>query len=393
MVIIIFLWLKPISDRIQNDDIGNNSVNGKVCNIGGNVNMSQYVFRNVSRLGEKEYQTFINGQELAEMWRDGVINYNPEIQRGTKIKAGKNNSEIEIAIYSKANVKKIYASMLAGQYFTDMITLNVLEDGNEEVELDDESNLAVNGEISISDGQHRIRALAMVLEGNEKGDMTFDLSELKFPVKITHYDVQTAQQQFHQFSQGLKISSSRAEYFNKTGLANIVVRELMKNSDLAGRVEVVRNSIPKKDERHIVTFATLVNAIQIVYKDIETRMQAMELAKYLGEFFNELINLIPELHNYEKRAHSKEASFVGENFMFYGYVAVSRVLRDKGNWREYLPYINELDILKSSKIWYGDVIRGGKERGYTIINTSDSRQKFVNKIEKLFKKILEEKTK
>lgn len=353
--------------------------------------MSEYVFRNVSQIGEKEYQTVINGQKLAEMWRDGVITYNPEIQRGTKVKRGKDNTETEVAVFSKANVKKIYASMLSGQYFTDMITLNVLEDGNEKIELDDEGNLTVYGEINIADGQHRIRALVMILEGNEKGDLAFDLSELKFPVKITNYDVQTAQQQFHQFSKGLKISSSRAEYFNQTGLANIVVRELMKNSDLAGRVEVVRNSIPKKDERHIVTFATLVNAIQIVYKDLETRIQAIELAKYLSEFFNELINLIPELHNYKKRAQSKETSLIGENFMFYGYVAISKVLRGKENWQEYLPSINEIDLSKASKQWYGDVIRGGEERGYTIINTNDSRQKLVNKIEEAFKKIIEEK--
>lgn len=283
--------------------------------------------------------------------------------------------------------------MLSGQYFTDMITLNVLEDGNEKVELDDEGNLAVDGEINIADGQHRIRALSMILEGNEKGDTFFDLTELKFPVKVTHYNVQTAQQQFHQFSLGLKISSSRAEYFNQTGLANIIVRELMKNSDLAGRVEVVRNSIPKKDERHIVTFATLVNAIQLVYDDdVETRVQAIELSKYLAEFFNELINLIPELHNFEKRTQSKGTSLVGENFMFYGYVAISKVLRGKENWKEYLPLINKLDLQKSSKVWYGEVIKGGKERGYAIINTSESRQKFINKIVRMFKKLLNEKT-
>jgi len=354
--------------------------------------MSEYVFRNVSEIGEKEYQTVIDGQELAQMWRDGIITYNPEIQRGTKVKRGKDNTETEVAVYSKANVKKIYASMLSGQYFTDMITLNILADGNEKIELDDEGNLNVNGEINISDGQHRIRALATILESNDKGNTAFDLTELKFPVKITHYDVQTAQQQFHQFSLGLKISSSRAEYFNQTGLANIIVRELMKNSDLAGRVEVVRNSIPKKDERHIVTFATLVNAIDLVYKDLETRVQAMELAKYLSEFFNELINLIPELHNYEKRAQSKETSLIGENFMFYGYVAISKVLRDKENWKEYLPLINKLDLLKSSKVWYAEIIKGGKERGYSIINTSESRQKFINKIERMFKKLLNEKT-
>ena len=354
--------------------------------------MSQYVFRNASQIGEREYQAVIDGQELAEMWRDGIITYNPEIQRGTKVKRGKDNTETEVAVYSKANVKKIYTSMLSGQYFTDMITLNILADGSEKIELDDEGNLVVDGEINISDGQHRIRALGMILEGNEKGNTAFDLTELKFPVKITNYNVQTAQQQFHQFSQGLKISSSRSEYFNQTGLANIIVRELMKSSDLAGRVEVVRNSIPKKDERHIVTFATLVNAIEIVYKDLETRVQAIELAKYLSEFFNELINLIPELHNYEKRAQSKETSLTGENFMFYGYVAISKVLRDKENWKEYLPLINKLDLLKSSKTWYGEVIKGGKEKGYTIVNTNESRKTFVNKIERMFKKLLNEKT-
>ncbi len=70
--------------------------------------MSEYVFRNVSEIGEKEYQTVIDGQELAQMWRDGIITYNPEIQRGgTKVKrGGKDNTETEVAVYSKANVKK-----------------------------------------------------------------------------------------------------------------------------------------------------------------------------------------------------------------------------------------------------------------------------------------------
>jgi len=358
----------------------------------GEIPMSKYIFRNVNRIGEKEYQTVMDGQELAQMWENGVITYNPEIQRGVKIKRGKDNTETEVPVYSKAHVRKICEAMLSGQYFTDMITLNILSDGSERIEYDEEGNLIVDGEIDIADGQHRIRALAMILEGNEKGDLAFDLSELKFPVKITNYDVQTAQQQFHQFSQGLKISSSRAEYFNQTGLANIIVRELMKNSDLAGRVEVVRNSIPKKDERHIVTFATMVNAIDLVYKDLGTRVQAMELAKYLSEFFDELINLIPELHNYEKRAKSKETSLIAENFMFYGYVAISKVLRDKENWKEYLPLINKLDLQKSSKIWYGEIIKGGKEKGYSIINTSESRQKFINKIERMFKELLNVKT-
>jgi hypothetical protein len=172
----------PDSDRIQPENIVHNFSIGKDCCIIINVkmreevHMSEYVFRNVSQIGEKEYQTVIDGQELAEMWKDGIITYNPEIQRGTKVKRGRDNTETEVAVYSKANVKKIYTSMLSGQYFTDMITLNILADGNEKIEFDDNGNLNVDGEINISDGQHRIRALAMILEGNEKGDLAFDLA-------------------------------------------------------------------------------------------------------------------------------------------------------------------------------------------------------------------------
>ena len=63
--------------------------------------MSEYVFKNVNQIGEKEYQAIIDGQELAEMWMDGIITYNPEIQRGTKVKRGKDNTETEVAVYSK----------------------------------------------------------------------------------------------------------------------------------------------------------------------------------------------------------------------------------------------------------------------------------------------------
>src|SRR5699024_11370766 len=100
--------------------------------------------------------------------------YNPEIQRGTKIIV-KNNQEIEEAVYSKANVKKIYKSMVEGNFFEDMITLNILNDGESSIsdifydELSDKNVISITGEINIADGQHRIRALKMLKESNEKG--------------------------------------------------------------------------------------------------------------------------------------------------------------------------------------------------------------------------------
>ncbi|MDK2799617.1 MAG: hypothetical protein PWP27_2430 [Clostridiales bacterium] len=345
------------------------------------------------RINEKEFLTVIPGWQLVEYWDDNTISYNPEIQRGSRIKKKRNNEEVEEAVYSKANVKKIYKSMVAGNYFVDMITLNVLDDGNSSISepFYDETNegraVNITGQIEIADGQHRIRALKMLNDSNEKGITNIPLESFIFPVKITHYDLKTAQQQFHQFSKGLKISSSRSEYFNATDHSNEIVRQLMRNSELTGRVEIVRNTITKRERRNVVTFATMVNAIKMVYKEM-TNAQAQELAGYLCEFFDGLFNTVPELLDFESRQQSKETSLKAENFMFYGYLAISKLLRGKENWQQYLPLINELDLAKESEVWFGKVTKRGRN-GFAIINSTDSRAYFIEKITEQFEQLLQ----
>jgi len=352
--------------------------------------MAKYTFHNTVQLSENEYQTAIAGDELARLWKNGIITYNPEIQRGAKVKFDKENNEIEEAIYSKANVRKIYESIKSEQYYPDLITLNILKDGESIVSLDKKGNLEADGQINIADGQHRLRALSMLADVTED-DEKVDLSKLKFPVKITNFNTVQAQQQFYQFSQGLKISSSRAEYFNQKDFANIVVKKLIEEGKvLDGKVEVVKNIINKKETEHIVSFATLVNAIKMSYL-IDDEQEAEELAVYLNEFFDELINVVPELNDYNKRLESKDTSLAGENFAFYGYVAVSKVLFEKEDWKKYVSLVNKLDLDKGAKMWYGMVIKGGKSQGYAIMNSSDSRKNFVSRITKEFKKLLENK--
>jgi hypothetical protein len=345
-------------------------------------------FSPVMQLGEAEFTTHISGKELLRLWLDNVIEYFPEIQRGTKVKLDKDKNEVEVPVFSMANVKKITESMLKGNYFTDLITLNIVKDGTEKVEFKGDSLIVYSGKIAISDGQHRIRALESIKMSNDTMETAFDLDSLIFPVKITIYDVPTAQQQFYQFSQGLKISSSRSEYFNSKDLSNILIKHLMeKGRALHDKVEVVKNTISKKDTRHLVSFATLVNAVDMVYA-LDTEEELDRLTEYLDEFFKELINLIPELSDYDKRLESKEHSLIAENFMFYGYVAISQILFNVPNWKEKMPLILQLDLSKDSKLWYGKVIKRGKKRGYSIINSNDSRRAMINRINKEFTELL-----
>jgi len=345
-------------------------------------------FGPVMRLGKAEYMTHMNGKELLELWLSNGIEYFPEIQRGTKVRLDKRKSEIEVPVFSTTNVKKIYESMISGEYFTDLITLNIIKDGTEKVDVKDDYLVVYKGKIAISDGQHRIRALESIKISNDTMETAFDLESLVFPVKITIYDIPTAQQQFYQFSQGLKISSSRSEYFNSKDLSNILIKSLMeKGNALEDKVEIVKNTISKKDTRHLVSFATLVNAVNMVYV-LDTKDELDKLTKYLNEFFKELINLIPELNDYDKRLESKENSLIAENFMFYGYMAISQLLYSVPNWKEKMPLILQLDFSKDSKLWYGKVIKRGKKKGYSIINSNDSRRAMINRINMEFNQLL-----
>lgn len=351
--------------------------------------MVDYRFDFVAQLDDKEFLTVLNGEELVQLWNEGIITYNPDIQRGTRTVMNRNNEEVEEAVYSKTNVKKIYETMVSGVYFEDMITLNVLADGNDRVYSDldsEEMKIHALGEINIADGQHRIRALKMIADSNERGSTDINLKEFNFPIKITNYDVNTARMQFHQFAKGLKISSSRSEFFNTVDHSNEVVRNLMRNSELAGRVEVIRNTITKKEKRHVVTFATMTNAIKMVYGEM-TNAQAQELSSYLGEFFDGLFNTMNELVDFDRRQQSKETSLKAENFAFYGYVVISKLLRDKENWQQYFPLINELDLRKESEVWFGKVTKRGAN-GFAIINSSDSRTFFIEQITQQFEQLL-----
>lgn len=345
------------------------------------------VLNNVTKVKDGEFLTFIDGKKLLEMWKSKEITYLPEIQRGSIIKHSK-NGDIESPVYSAANVKKIYNTMLTGNYYADMITLNVLEEEGNKVEFENYTLKIEANQINVSDGHHRLKALELLDKSHQIDETTITPEDIKFALKVTCLDIPKAQQQFYQFSQGLKISSSRAEYFNHTEMSNELVKKLMSDGNaLNGKVEVVKNNIQKKDTKNLVTFATLVNAIEKTLI-IENNSEFNKWFEFLNEYFNELFMLIPELSDYEIRTKSKEYSLVGENFMFYGYIVIAKLLIGNEDWKAKLPLILKLDLNKDSDIWFANVTKKLNNGGYGIINNNQSRQALINRVEKEFNKLM-----
>lgn len=282
---------------------------------------SSITFHQALPLGQNRYLSAVSAQQLGDWWEQQVIAYNPVIQRGEKEVVQKDGTVTKEPIYSKANVKSIAEKIAEGTYHTDTIVLNVERTGKEIFVFIGGTLKIQNAKISIFDGQHRLHAINMVKDYLEAGEFTdVDLDSLIFPVQIENMDIPEAQDAFSQFSRGLKISTTRAEFFNNKDIENRLIKEVIQESVLNGKVETVRNNVLKSSKEKVVTFATLVNAFKWTFPKLETEKEYQDTKSFLIRFFNELFQIIPELSDYEKRKESRQHSLIAENFAFYGYM-------------------------------------------------------------------------
>lgn len=352
--------------------------------------MKTIQFNNVHKLNEKEYMTFLSGEDLLSSWVENNIEYIPEIQRGIVTTQNKSGENIEKPVFSYANVKKIKKHIEDNTFYVNQITLNILDET--EIAYDDDNKVlsVEDGIIALLDGQHRIRALEEIQKQNEKDDDYFvNLKDLVFPVKITNYSKEKAQEQFYQFTLGSKISSSRIEFFNNKDYSNKITKELYNDSILKDKIETVKNNITKKEKDNIVSFATLKNAIETHFNtnSFVSDHEYENTSEFLKEFFEELFFLVPEFNDYEERMNLKaENNFKCENVTFYGYLAVAKYLETKENWKELLANINEINFDKTQEPWISSVIKPNQDRTtYSIVNNNQSRKDIANIMLKLFK--------
>lgn len=362
--------------------------------------MSTLVFKNVEKLNNKEYIMTLTGAKILEQWHKGNLKYIPEIQRGKKIIENAEGEEIEVPIYSQSNVNKIKKSILEDDFFVSQLTFNVDESITVKYSETKKELKIIDGILAISDGQHRIRALDMIQKEKELGENDFDLNSINFPIKISHYNQEKAQQQFHQFTLGTKISSSRSEFFNRKDFSNKICIDLYEDSVLSNKIETIKNTISKNDKNHIVSFATLKNAIELNFNTEKylDDSEKDETTKFLKGFFKELFKVIPEFDDYDDRIELREEnSLMCENFTFYGYLAIAEYLTHEKDWKDYMKYIRKINMRKDSAPWIGNIIKRsvkskkiGKETKYTIINNSQSRKEMATLMLKSFKKCLKD---
>lgn len=367
----------------------------------------QLKFINALKLSDKEFNVVINAYHLAEMWVNGTIKYVEDIQRGVKETIDEEGNIVKEPIINKANVKTITNKILEGNYYLDQITLNILaEEGKQKSKVKyskTSSELIVeSGICALLDGNHRMTSLVELYRSGDE-DAINALKSISFPVKISILNKEDAQEQFYQFTLGSKISSSRKEYFNNKDNANKITKYLYQNSVLTGMIENTKNAIAKNDEIHVVSYATLKNAIELAFDvDTLTSEEVDSLEKYLAEFFEELFTVIPEFKSFEGRKELREQNLLTcENFTFYGYIGIAQWLHEKEGWKDLLKLVKDIDFDKTNEFWEDQhiikkslakqgKIKKSKEKvyKYTILNTNNSRSSMRKATLERFKKLV-----
>lgn len=345
--------------------------------------LSNYKFEKVNQLKENEWLTSINAYELARLWESEQLVYYPETQRGVINKKGRNGKkDKDVPIRSEANIKAIQGLIMRGKYFPDTLTLNILSEDNGVLYDAATSELDIkDGLLCILDGYHRIKALHNIYLYTQEFD--FDLTKIIFPVKITNYDREEAKRQFRQYSLGMKINSSRSESFNLDDAVSNIVRELNFHGALEGLINDKTNSITEDNKEHIVTFATLTQAIRDSFKKIDGENEQKEILEFLQEYFEELMLLFPQMETYEGRRESKDYELVCENFFFYVWISFAKKLYDNKirfqernkvyNWQKEMSYLTKVDFGRECTTW-SDITKDSATKGRVIVHTKANRQ-------------------
>lgn len=314
-----------------------------------------YVFEHMLQISDSHYSGIISAQDLARIDSVNDIVYNFNTQRNAKIDV----FGIKRINVDKKKIQEISNNMLEGQQFADEIKINVLRNGDDDIEFITtdgiSGTLKINsGEMDIFDGFHRKTANQLAVLKNP--DIQFN-----WKIAITNFTEQKAQDYMVQINKQTPMKKEYIKTLDKSKLENLVVDLMIDNPvfELSNKIKITDREIKfggytKKD--------ILATAISEIYDDkLNTKIQAQQIAKWLVDFFN-----------YISQWFDKD-NYSTDRYIFYSYISLSREVFGKDNWQDIINdiFANFDFSSMNSNITFLSYIKGNlnkttKERLYNI---------------------------
>ena len=276
-----------------------------------------------------------DNHEIANHFYDGFVTYNFKTQRDTE-KVELFGQTVEKARFFKESIKDMVKLMKDGDYKPTAMSYNILATGQEAYEYDGKTETLTidNSEIDIIDGANRSQACVVLHENNEEVTQIMQLN-------IFHYDELEARSYIKQEAMKNEIKKEVLKAYDSTSIYNTIAREIgdMGSSGTNFMYSHVGSDYMSVEKLYkYCTYGTLMDAIKFSYKlDKRDTMAKRRVKNYLVSFLNEIISIYRR--DFDNVKESRKANFITYNNMFYGYIALSKVLEGQENWEDRLAEI------------------------------------------------------
>lgn len=285
------------------------------------------------------YNTRLSASEIARMYHSQRVYYDAEIQRGLE---------------DKAKIERWAEQLLSGEAILGTMTLNFRTDASTVggvvhpgtlVTPTDEGHLAYDGEASVPDGWHRLRAIVMAAEAAGRG-AEFDVQR-QFSVQIWNVPAEVEAAIFYWRNQeGKKADASRSKTLYQVNIGQRIAVEFKRRCRHLGdtNIETIRNSVGIKNPR-LAAFNTLSVPFEEAWADIGPD-DLDSVVEWLCAYWDKLVEVRPEVGQLPiaERQRARRESLAGSAIAIHGYIRMARAFYEDGLDLDHLKNLNA-DVL------------------------------------------------
>ena len=332
------------------------------------INTKQrHVFHNMSRRADSHFAGPMTNKNLTSIDAVNDILYSFETQRDPIIDVyGMKRIRID-----KNKIETITNRLLSGTQFSDDIKLNLLQDGEDELEFNEKTGdlTIISGSLMIFDGYHRKTAGVQAQKLNPSLDFTWGLV-------ITNFSEKRTQEFMSQINEQKRMSSKHIKNLDSSKMGNIAVN-VLKDIDTSEFAQNIRESDAELKFGGLILKSLLAQSIEEAYGEKLTRGTAKPIAKHIANIMDYIIQSNMEEFISEHDDFSKVTHIAHKN-MFAGYIALSEHLYQVNEWEGIIDEVLEkIDFSVKNPYW--------KDIG--VLET-DMKKSTRNNLYKFFRKLV-----
>lgn len=306
------------------------------------------IFDNMIRKSDNMWVGVISVKYFVQLLQTRNILYNFDTQRAPMYIKHR-NAMIRRPNINTESVTQIADLMIKNQYNYDDITLNILANGEEDFEFDEQKGIFKlnSGRLDLTDGAHRAKASENALLVNPNIDENFILL-------LTRFDINKANGYIIQKDKRNPLDEETKTSRDMSNLNNDVVKRINEDStsDLAGMI--VTDEFLINEGFGITLFSIMSKTIGKLW-DIKTRKDARDLSNYLIDFFNELVGIFPNELKLDIK-NNKDKNFINHQNMFIYYLTIAKEIQAKNQWRLLLDRIvDNTNFNTENEEWKGSI--------------------------------------